>query len=223
MAFVLTNLRSDARFLIFGDSTITTYGDTDLDRNIDRWYQTGIAWVLKANGKWQVKGEIATTDIVAGQREYLLPGDILKLNEVYIKTVSNQADYAKAVERDPIQVNVEPESYHPNPPEFDLLDNSIFIYIPEASITGVSTGLKIHYQSNLTTLTASDAPDLAEPFKRLLSVGAVYDYCFANEMWKKATEALNQISIIKNDLIEFYVSRSTVARNRITFKQENYN
>jgi hypothetical protein len=223
MAFNLTNLRSDTRFLIFNDSTNTLYADTDLDRNANRWYNTGVVWVLTANGEWQVNGEIATTDLVAGQREYILPGDILKLNEVYIKTTSDQSEYVKMKQRDPINVDIDIENYHPYPPEFDLLDNSMFIYILEDSITDVTAGFKIHYQSDITELsTGTDKPNLAEPFKRLLTYGSAYDYCMANEMWSKCKILEKQIEIIKNDMLDFYASRSTVKSAILEPKQENY-
>jgi hypothetical protein len=223
MAFSLTNLRSDTRYLIFNDSTNTQYADTDLDRNLNRWYNDAIGSLLKVNGEWQVNGEIATTNIITGQREYTIPADTMKVNEVYIKSISS-GEYVKATQRDPINVDIEPESYNPDPPEFDLFDNSIFIYIPQTSITEVTAGIKIHYQSDVTELsTGTDKPNLAEPFKRYLSYGAAFDYAVANEMWNKVKAFEAQLKVYEAKMLEFYLSRSTVKRIRMTFKQENYN
>lgn len=223
MAFSLTNLRSDTRYLIFNDSTNTQYADTDLDRNLNRWYTNAIASILKVNGEWQVSGEVATTDIVASQREYTLPTDILKLNEVYIKSTSS-GEYIKARQRDAINVDIEPESYHPYPPEYDLLDNSIFIYLSEDSITEVTAGLKIHYQSDVTELsTGTDKPNLAEPFKRYLSYGAAFDYALANEMWNKVKAFESQLVTYEAKMLEFYATRSTVKKVRlIPNDEDNY-
>lgn len=221
MAFSLTNLRSDIRYLIFNDSTNTLYADTDIDRNINRWYNNAIGSLLKVNGEWQVNGEVATTDLVASQREYTIPADTMKVNEVYIKSTSS-GEYVKARQRDPLNVDIEPEEYHPYPPEYDLLDNSFFIYIAEESITDVTAGLKIHYQSDVTELsTGTDKPNLAEPFKRFLTYGAGYDYAIANEMWNKAKVFENLMAITKAEMLEFYATRSTVKRVRLIPADEN--
>jgi len=208
MAFNLTNLRSDARYLVFGNSSNTDYGDTDLDRNINRWYNTVLGWVLSANGEWQVNGEIATADTVAGQKEYILPTDCLKVNKIFIKS-SATSEYIEAKQRDLAAVHEDTDYYKPFPPEFDLLDNSIFIYTAN-DISAVTDAIKIVYQTDLTELSgASDAPNLAEPFKRLLALGAALDYCIANEVSSKAKNLKVMIDETKKELLEFYATRST--------------
>lgn len=218
MAFNLTNLQSDARYLVFGDSTNTAYGETDLNRNINRWYNTILAWVLSANGEWQVNGEFADTDLVALQREYILPTDLLRLNEVYIKTTST-GDYIKATQRDLSNISSYNEDYYPTSPEFDLLDNSLFIYTPEATIGAVTDGLKLVYQKDLTELTGTSAPNLSEPFKRGISIGAALDYCIANEMNNKAKSLKILLDELKPELLKFYSNRTK--NNILTPAEEN--
>lgn len=215
----LENLRSSVRFAVFGDSTDTSYGDTDLDRNINLWYKTGIAWALQINGDWQVNGEIATASIVADQREYALPSDTLKLNEVYIKT---STEYVKAIQRDAKNISVEPDGgYYPDTPEFDLMDESLFIYLPENTIKAVTNGIKIHYQTEITELSAdADAPNLIEPFERLLITGAAYEYCVANGI-SKAEQFKRDTAELKNDLELSYSTRSTVRRIKINPQVDN--
>jgi len=218
----LNSLRADAHFFVFGDRTNTVYADTDFDANINNWYEYGIACLFNVNGDWQVNGEIATTDIISGQREYIIPNDTLKINEVYIKSTAT-SEYVKATQRDPINVSVEPESYHPTKPEYDVLDNSFFIYIPEESITGVSAGLKIHYQSDLTELTSgSDIPNIIKPFQRLISCGAALDYCLANEMWNKARKLEERIALYKEEMEKHYATRSTAKKSVLEMEQNNY-
>jgi hypothetical protein len=221
MSFNLLNLRSDARYLVFGDSTNTAYGDTDLDRNINRWYNTILAWILGANGDWQVNGDFVTTSIVALQREYILPTDLLKLNEVYIKSTST-GDYLKATQKDlsALQHN---EDYHPITPEFDVLDNSLFIYTPEDTIGAVTDGLKIVYQKNLTELSnTTDAPNLSEPFKRGISIGAALDYCIANEMNAKAKSLKVLLDELKQELLSYYSTKSTAREIILQPAEENF-
>ena len=230
MSFNLANLRSDARYLVFGNSTNTEYGDTDLDRNINRWYNTILSWILSVNGDWQVNGDYATTSIVALQREYILPTDLLKLNEVYIKSTTT-GDYLKATQRDLSALEYN-EDYKPATPEFDVLDNSLFIYTPEDTIGAVTDGLKLVYQKNLTELSnTTDAPNLSEPFKRAISIGAAMDYCDANEMWNKASKleirlygnpSKKDSTGVKGELKEYYSNKSTAREVRLITAEENY-
>lgn len=220
----LENLRSSVRFAVFGDSSDTTYTDTDLDRNINLWYKTGISWAIQANGDWQVLGEKATTDIVAGQRKYPLPTDILKLNEVYIK-YGTESEYHKAKQRDPHNLKqFDPDTYpyQPYPPEFDLQNNNIIIYTPETSIAAVTGGLKVHYQAELTALSnTSDEPDLIEPFEKIIINGAAYEYCVAHRM-NKSEQFKRDINELRRDLEEFYAKRSEVKSTRLVPKTEAY-
>lgn len=221
MSFTLENLRSDARYFVFGDSTNTDYGNTDLDRNINRWYQTILADILSMNGDWQVNGEIAKRNLVASQSEYPLPTDILKLNKVYIKPTASD-DYLEADQRDLSEIHEDNSTYNPDLPEFDLLDNSIFIFLSD-SIVDVTEGLKIVYQANLTELiNTTDAPNISEPFKRLLSLGAALDYCIANELNNKAKSLKVMIDEGRAALLEFYAHRSTVKPAIIKEEKKHY-
>ncbi len=225
----LTAIRADTRYIATGDRTNTAYSDTDLDANINHWYNLVLSWILGANGSWQVNEDYATASIVASQREYILPADILKLNKVYIKSVST-GEYVEAKHRELRNVTDYPEDYHPATPEYDLMDNSLFIYLPE-DITAVTDGIKIYYQTNLTELSgASDTPNLPTICTRILSFGAANDYCLANEMWNKSKKLENRIfgdptvrndQGLKGELEEYYANRISVEPPIITPFEEN--
>ncbi len=229
----LETLRSAVRFIVFGDSSNTQYENTDLDRNINLWYKTALSWILPINGDWQVNGSVATTDIEAGVRKYQIPTDILKLNEVYIK-YGTSSEYVKATQRDPKNISVEPDQdtygYYPETPEFDLKGDYIYIYTPETTIAAVTAGLKIHYQTEITELSStSDEPNLAEPFEKLLIKGPAYDYPFIDSGKKRDLKreiygdpTIKNDDGVKGDLQKHYATRSTVRRNKISPKVENY-
>ncbi|GAB1444171.1 hypothetical protein MASR2M39_30170 [Ignavibacteriales bacterium] len=61
----------------------------------------------------------------------------------------------------------------------------------------------------MTELSSTLAPNLAEPFKRLISLGAALDYCVANEVSSKAKNLKVMIDETKKELLEFYATRST--------------
>lgn len=234
MAFDLQTIQADARYIALGNSTDTSYGATDLNRNINRWYWRCIGWAIKVNGDWQVKGAVATTDIVISQRDYSLPTNIIRLNEVYIK-YQTSGEYYKAKQRDPKMIVPEPDQatcgYFPTLPEFDIFDNYIKIYTPDSTIAAVTAGLKIHFQKELTELSGNtDEPDLPEIVRRIISTGAALDYCIANGIYNKAKKLENSIfgdPTVKNDngmkaeLEEHYANRSTNNPAILTPEEEN--
>lgn len=227
----LSELRSAVRFKIFRDSSDTTYSDTDLDRNLNQWYRTALMWAIQVNGEWQVNQDMATTDIVADQRKYALPTDILKLNEVYIK-YANQPEHVRAYQRDPKVMkqfdSSEPTQsdygYFPPQPEFDLSDNAMFIYLPVTEIESVTDGLKIYYQTELTALSATDdEPNMPEAVQNLLIEGTSFEFYDSAEMFNKRDRAEKRIyNFLKPDLEKLYSERSTVKRYKINPVRKNY-
>lgn len=204
----LQNLISDARFQVFGDSTNTQYSDTDIKRNINNWYKTVLTWIIEANGEWQVNGEETTTNLVAGQKEYILPTDLLKFNEIYFKI---NGEYQKGTLLDPQDIGVDPDSYIPVYPSYDLKDNSLFVYLGQ-DIVETEDGIKMHYQTDIVTeLSANgDNPNINDNFRRLLACGSAFDYCLANEMWNKLKKLEDIIfQVLKPDLIKYYSRKNT--------------
>lgn len=219
----LEDLRKSVRYSVFGDSTESSYADADLDRNLNLWYKTAVGWALSVNGDWQVNGEIATKSLVEGQTEYLLPTDILRLNQVYIK-VESGGEYFKAKQIDTQEVKTYSlsDSYYPHPPEFDLLENSMRVYTSNETIPAISNGLKIYYQTKVTELTeTTDEASLTEPFEKILIAGASYEYCIANEMGK-SEQFKRDINEARRDLENYYANRSEVKPVRIIPNEENY-
>jgi hypothetical protein len=103
------------------------------------------------------------TNLVAGQREYQLPSEVMsrikyvqakldgtnweKLNETDLST------YGEAVDEDTIEL-----TYAEKDPEFDLWDQSIYLLSGDA-ITAVTDGLKlwaIIFPADFTSLTSTD-------------------------------------------------------------------
>jgi hypothetical protein len=213
----LQDIISDARFHVFGDSTNTQYSDTDIKRNINNWYRTVLSWIIEANGEWQVNGEETTTDLEAGQKEYILPTDLLKFNEIYFKI---NGEYKKGTLIDPQNIGVDPDDYQPVYPSYDLKDNSLFLYFSE-DIVETEDGIKLHYQTDIVTeLSANgDNPNITDNFRRLLAIGSAYDYCIANEMWNKSTKLERLIfEVYKPDLTKHYSKKNTKPTVLVPYK-----
>lgn len=214
----LDTLRKSVRYAVFADPTEDTYADSDLDRNINLWYKTAISWILPINGDWQVNGEIATKNTQAGQNEYLLPTDILKLNQVYVKP-SSDSEYLKAEQIDPHNVayNSPSDSYNPYPPTFDLLEKSIIIYVADGVQT-VEDGIKIYYQTEISELSnTTDEITLAPPFEKVLIEGAKFEFFNANGPPSEADRTENRLyNILKPELQNYYSNRSEVKKIKMT-------
>lgn len=202
----LTNLRADARYLVFGDSANTQYGNTDLDRNLNKAYLKYLAIAMSYCGKWQVKGTYAYIDLVAGVYKYDLISTILKFNRVEAKlTAAGSYEIVNPIEifnlKEPI------EDYKPVTPEYDLRDGYITIYT-STTIEAVTNGLKLWVQGNITALAGtSDEPDLPEPFIDLITLDAALTYCLAKEKTKKGREIERQIDKRLPDLQKFFANR----------------
>ncbi len=226
----LTDLKARARFAVFADSTNTQYADPDLEDSIDEWYRTVIGWILPASGGWQVNGDIFTADIKAGQREYPFPSDLILLDKVYIQPSVND-EMVEANQRDLSDIHNYYGNYVPENPEFDTFDNSLFIYIPYDIITDVPGGLQVVGQTDITSLSANDTPNLPSAFQKILYKGAAMDYCNANEMYNKAASLLKDIygvdgtgetSGLKKELLKLIASRAMIKPVVMEPEEQNF-
>lgn len=221
----LTTLRADARYLVFGDSTNTQYGNTDLDRNLNKAYAEIIAIAISVNGDFQVNGNVITTDLIAGRSDYDLPSNLFKINEVRIKPTLSATNYLKATQRDPKEVSVDMEAYKPTNPEFDLIDIKgtlkIIFYYTQA-FEAVADGIEFYIQEEITQLVGtSDSPKLPVFAQEYLSKRAAHIYCLAKEKSKKATTLKNELLELESRIKEYFSSRSTVEPVVITPKKLN--
>ena len=223
---ILTVLRQDARAKALGDSSDTTFSNDDVDRYLNQYYRQAVEIAMQANGDWQILGEKATKDIEADTRKYALPTDILKLNKVYIKYQSD-GKYYKAVQRDPVNIGDEPDQatygHYPTIPEFDLIKGNIVIYTPATSITAVTAGIKIHYQTDIPELSdTDDEPDLPKFVHKFMTIGAAYEFCQDNEDYKRADRLEKRLIVFEDKIKTHYANRSTTRRLQLTPQEENY-
>lgn len=203
------NIRSQTRYLVFGDSTNTAYGDTELDLNVEQALYMASGWAIQANGDWQINGEQSTTDLVADQKEYIFPTDLLKANVIRVKQTSDHdLEIATKIDSRLIE-NI--DDYKPATPEYDLIDNSLMLFLPNG-IVNVTGGLQIDYQVD-TTIT------LPEPLQRLSYFYAAYMYCLAHDLDKKTSRFEKLIGLdqpytdtgLKKEIKEYYANRHTEA------------
>jgi len=147
---------------------------------LNRNYHDLVREILTSMGEWDFGGEIATASLVADQREYTWPTDILK-----IKRVEVTYDGTNWYKAGPIDTKEDDETlsldadvnnrYQTNDPKYDAFDQSFFLF-PVPTVNS-SNGIKIWYIKDVTDLSAdADEPVIAEPFQHLIAVGAAYDF-----------------------------------------------
>jgi hypothetical protein len=170
-------IANQARFLT--NTNTTTYTAADLYASINTYYHYFVNEILEAMDGWDFQGEIATTDLVASQQEYVFPTDILK-----VKRVEITYDGTNWYNAEPFDINMRAKAtdttsitndFSTNKPYFDCFENSMFLYpIPDAAVT---SGLKIWYEKEATELSgATDEPVFAEAYHKGLSYGAAKDW-----------------------------------------------
>lgn len=231
----LTTLRTDARYLVSPQLTSTAYGDTDLDRNGNHWYRMAVGWILESMGwNWEYNLQFSTTDLVSGQREYVLPTALMRLKRVEIKYAGSD-QYVKATIFDDLNTdqalgNATLLGATESQPLFRVGDRSLFIYpSPTANSTA---GLRIESVEDLTDLTlGSDLPEMPAVLHRIFSVGAAHDYAVSKEMWNKAEKLERMIygkpgvsgTGLKYQLESLYSRRENSEKPVMRVRKENYN
>jgi hypothetical protein len=206
-------LRNMTRFLTNSDTS--SYANADLDAAINRYNRLFVNKIIEAMDGWDFQGEIATTDLVANQQEYVFPTDILKFKRAEISydgTTWRRMDLIdvnnKPRQTDSTTINNEYSTYDP---QVDLFDKSLFVYpIPTADVTG---GLKIWYEKEASDLTAAtDEPVFLEAYHPGLAYGAAVDYLskyqeveFNSSKLRDNQEKLNRLIL---DMQSFYRRRT---------------
>lgn len=201
-----TGLIQDITFWTGADTNAYTLKDRT--RNINSWYHRVVTMILRAQDEWDFDDvnhtdfPILTTDLVASQQDYSIPASEKVLK---IKRLEVSYDGTNWYKAEPIDVNeigtatdttTIANNFVKTKPYYDLQNGSLFLYpIPDSNVTG---GLKIWWTREIDEFTTADTtqePGIDEPFHRMLSIGAAYDYAI-----KKGLQVSDRL---KAELIEY--------------------
>jgi hypothetical protein len=168
-------------------------------RNMNVWYQKVVTMIIASQDDWEWDDSnntdypIATTPLVSGQRDYVFPGSlkILKIKKVLISYDGTEASEVQAT---PVDSGAYPgplldTDFAATQPFYDPKANSVWIYPKATSSTGY---LKVEFfrePTEFTTSSTTTEPGFDEPFHRMLSLGASYDYCSIKGLPQAATYA----------------------------------
>jgi hypothetical protein len=215
--------------LLLGGISTTEYSAANQKIALNNYYHDFIIRAIMANTGWEVNGEVATANIVANQREYLFPTDLLtiksieanlssggaenqwtKLNIVDLRNIpqalTNQQDSGDTIS----------SAY-----EVRLYDESLFFnWLPENSVTN---GLKVYYSKEATDLSDdADVANLPQFLHMGMVHGAALDYAIQTEQNRKISNFKALLEEKLQECDEYYANRAPIIRPRITTKSENY-
>lgn len=192
-------LRNFVRFLTNTNST--TFTDADINASINLYQSYFANEILASMDGWDFQGEIATTDMVANQQEYVFPTDILKIKRVELSYDSG-ANWYRAEQFDinqrrrPTNTASITRDFDTSNPYVDFMDNSLMLYpIPTAASTA---GVKIWYEKSLTDLSAdTDEPNFAKAYHKGLCYGSARDYF---EKYLEVAGNQNKAQLMENNM-----------------------
>jgi hypothetical protein len=222
----------DIFFLVFGDSSdhSSDYSLADIARNVNRWYDKVVTKILQADDRleWDDTNKtdlpIARIDLVANQQDYgITAATFLKIRKIDAYDSNGNPIPLTQIRLDDMRGIADADflSTAGTPLNFRLQGSSVFLYPkPNYSYT---QGLRIFYQRNVDYFTSSDTtkiPGFAEPFHRILSLGAAYDYAMITGMQDKIKMFRLEINDLMNDMIEFYSSRNEDKISMSTEKED---
>lgn len=204
-------------------------------RNVNKYYQDVTTAIISAQSNWEWDDTnystypIGTTTLVASQKDYILPTNMLKILRIEVKDAGG--NYQKVQQFDEQEVGQGLSEFNKSdglPLYYREVANSIELYpAPSASDVTLAQGLKVYYERAVTEFGVSDAdtePGFAEPFHRILSLGPSYDYAYVNEIQNGALANRLKLELQEKfaALKEYYSSRNREVRPKLKVIRRNY-
>lgn len=218
-----TGIVEDIDFLCGTDAT--SYSLEDKARNVNRHYYKAVIDVLKSSGKWQFDDSnlttlpTITTTLVAGQKDYQLPSNVLKIDAVEVLNSNGDAYTLTPIDTSEMGTSITDFEETDGLPRFyDLVGDSVILYqAPSATDVTLTAGLILHIQREFDLFTPSDTtqePGLPEPFHRILSLGGSYDWLCVNGTHDRADRVLQQYEQLRGELREFTGDKNRNTKTR---------
>jgi hypothetical protein len=207
---------------------INSYPIKDKTRNANFGLDRATAQIMKADRKWKWDDTnnsglpIATTALVAGQQDYSLSVNHLKIVKIRIKDPNGNLISLLPVDSTELsdsQLNA------PNgtPTMYSKNGNSVFFYpTPNYSY---ALGLEIQFQRPASYFAITDTtktPGFAIQFHRLVSLYAARDYCAINSVFNRMKVIDLEIQRYEADIIDFYSVRNDDQKQSFRVGRDDY-
>lgn len=196
------------------DTSAFSYPITDKTRNANRWAYKALIAQIKGSSRWQADDSNfttlpwLTTTLVAGQADYILPSNLLRIERVEIK--DSAGNYKRLTPFDARDIRGGYDEFQETsgePMYYDLVGNSLVLKpAPAAASVTTAQGLKIQILREIDIFTTGDTtqePGFSEPFHRIVSLGASYDYLISRGDYDKANAYRQEAEVMLKELTTF--------------------
>jgi hypothetical protein len=203
---------------ITGDTTQLAYFTT----LVNETYYDIVMHILSAQDSWDFDDKnytdypIATTDMVADQRDYPFPSALKVMKIKRVDVTYNGVDYYKATPIDSSEFGdglgnpeTEDRNFSKTSPAYDMQANAVFVY-PLPTTEDVTAGAKIRLEfyrelDDFITTDTTKEPGVDRPWHELLPMGAAVKYAIIRNM--DSTRNLKQTFEEKLMMLREYYSR----------------
>jgi len=164
-------------------------------RYINQWYQKTVTMILEAQDDWDFDDinktdyPVATTPLVANQRDYTLPASLKVLKVKRVDVTYDGTNYYRAAAIDsgaysqPLGNDTLVDAqFSTSDPRYDVKGNSIWLYPRASSSTGTLRVEFFREPTEFTTASTTAEPGFDEPFHRILSLGASFEYAMSKQL-----------------------------------------
>ena len=222
----IADLNSEARALT--DSDTTSYPAADLLRRINQAYEETVSLILNADGRWQFDDTnfttfpIATTTLVAAQKDYAFDTAHLEIERVEIKDSGGIWQLLEPIDNSQIGTAVD-EAFKTDglPLYYDKKGKSLILYPgpAEGSVT-LAAGLKVYFKRTADIFTAAQVttgtkvPGFVSTYHYILSYKAALPYAMAYKR-SRVPLILAEIARMERGLKEHYGRREQDRRKRL--------
>jgi len=212
----------DDQINFFTNTTVTEYSDVDKHANITRYAHLLTTEIKDSMDGWDFQYETATANLIANQREYIFPANLLTIKKVQLKL--DGTNWVDAPFFDPTETGSPIASetditkkFNNDEPYVDVGDRSVFVY--SGTIISVTAGIKIWYvEENVGQDSSSDdiqtfsddddTPNVAEAFQRALVYGPAMDWFIKFEISDQAKSMESKLEKVITRMKKFYGQRT---------------
>lgn len=198
----------------------------------NRHYYAAVIEIFKSSSDWDWDDSnhtdlpIATTTLVASQGDYTIPSNALKIQRAEVLDSAGNYQLLKPIDESQVDIALDEFMENDGLPEYyRLLKGSIFLYpAPAAASVTTTAGLKLYYSREVDEFTSADTtqePGFAEPYHRLISLGAAYDWGVSRGRANVQILKLEYEQLMES-LRAFYGRRHQNFKHRIRPHKENY-
>lgn len=233
----LASIRTDSRYLVSPQLTSTEYSDANLDRNANEWYKKAIGWGVAAGGDWQIAGDTIYRDFKPNVTQYDLPIGLIRIlkGELLYETGGTYVPitfFDVPRNQGSSEANTTRTIDDPLHPTADLFGTKLEVRPAQTTSADIVNGIMLYVQMTLDDMVDdTDQPGLLDILHRIISKGAAYDYCMAEEMFTKAREIKYEIygdprfkndDGLKGELEALYSMRSAAYRDGLSPRRRSY-